>query len=587
MRYLILGPLEVRDGDSAVPVGGGQQRKLLGVLLLHRNEVVSSDRLIDELWGSRPPGTAAKALQGYVSQLRKRLGHETVLTVGSGYRLDIGPDEIDAEQFERLLDDARRLDRGAAALRLREALGLWRGPALADFAYDDFAQNEIQRLEELRRSCLERRIDIELALGHHDDLVPELEALVREHPLHERLRRHLMLALYRCGRQADALEAYRDARAVLQDELGLDPSDELQALQRAILEHDESIAAPPRVELGDHVRTPALRIRRWRRRAVLLVVLGVALLGAAVAAAVLALGGGGARVVAIPPNSLAVVDARHRQVSSYTGIGRRPVAIAVGERSIWVTNSGDGTVSRLDKRGRLERTIGIGADVNGIAIGFGSVWVAGGNDGTITRIDPSVNQIERTIKPSGSLALAPNPVFFVATDDRWVWATQGVQLLRIDPRTNRVDRRITVGSPTGLCIGGSPTGEGVWVTTGSERLLRIDPGTMWLTAHEELSATAYSPVFAHGSLWLILATAPRGQIQQLENYTLATATALTDVHNPTALAADGAGGVWVADVNGNLTRIGADGKVSPPLHLGRSLAAVGAGGGTVWAAVTA
>jgi len=248
LTYLILGPLEVRDDDNEVELRGGQQRKLLAILLLHPGEAVLSDRLIEDLWHGDPPDTAAKALQGYVSSLRKQLGQEEIETVGSGYRLDVARGEVDARRFEDLLAEARLLERGPATATLRAALALWRGPALCDFAYDDFAQHEIERLEELRSSCIERRINLGLALGHHDDLVPELEALVREYPLRERLRGHLMVALYRSGRQAEALDAYNDARKVLRDDLGLEPSEELQALQRAILGHDASLAAPPRVD---------------------------------------------------------------------------------------------------------------------------------------------------------------------------------------------------------------------------------------------------------------------------------------------------------------------------------------------------
>jgi DNA-binding SARP family transcriptional activator len=248
LRYLILGPLEIRDGATEIALRGGQQRKLLAILLLHDSEFVSSDRLIDELWAGKPPGTAAKALQGYVLSLRKQLGPEAIETVGAGYRLKVAAEQVDVHEFEELLAEARPLERGPAAAKLKEALALWRGPALADFAYDDFAQGEIERLEGLRQAGIERRINLELALGHHDDLVPALEALVHAHPLHERLRAHLIVALYRSGRQAEALDVYRDARTVLLDDLGLEPSEELQALQRAILDHDASLAAPPRVE---------------------------------------------------------------------------------------------------------------------------------------------------------------------------------------------------------------------------------------------------------------------------------------------------------------------------------------------------
>jgi DNA-binding SARP family transcriptional activator len=178
LKYLILGSLEVRDGATEIALHGGQQRRLLAILLLHAGEAVSSDRLIDDLWHGDPPDTAAKALQGYVSSLRKQLGQDEIETVGVGYRLHAAPAQVDSRCFEELLAEARPLERGQAAAKLREALALWRGPALADFAYDDFAQHEIERLEELRSSGIERRINLGLALGHHDDLVPELEALV-------------------------------------------------------------------------------------------------------------------------------------------------------------------------------------------------------------------------------------------------------------------------------------------------------------------------------------------------------------------------------------------------------------------------
>jgi DNA-binding SARP family transcriptional activator len=577
MRYLILGPLEVRDGEDVVPVGGGQQRKLLAILLLHRNEVVSSDRLIDELWGSRPPGTAAKALQGYVSQLRKRLGSATVETVGSGYRLRVAPEQLDAHEFEQLLADARRLERHEAALKLREALRLWRGAALADFTYDDFAQREVERLEELRQSCIERRIELELALGHHDDLVPELEALVREHPLRERLRHHLMLALYRSGRQAEALEAYRDARSTLREELGLEPSDELQALQRAILAHDESLAAPARVELSDGRVPLAGRPARSRLPVVALVV-GTLLLAVAAVVAAVELTSGKAGSVIVPPNSLARISSDGRRVLSYVGVGSDPAAVAVGADGVWVANAGDGTVTHVDPgTGRVVRTIGIGAEVSDVAVGFGSVWVAGGNDGTVIRIDPALNQIERTITPAAASAVGPSAIFFVAVDDRYVWVTQGNELLRIDPATNQVDHRVTVGSPVGLAAG-----EGyVWVTNGAERLIRIDAATAAPTSSELLPGPALSPVSVRGSLWL---TFPGGPIVQFDPVSLALRPTVKAAAPARALAAGG-GFLWAIDHSGNLDRIDQDGTVRK-LHVGPGLSAVAATPETTWVAVT-
>src|SRR5262249_11098832 len=264
--------------------------------------------------------------------------------VGSGYRLRVEPEQVDAVAFERLLAEARRLDREPAAMKLRDALRLWRGPALADFAYEDFAQREVERLEGLRESCIERRIDLELALGHHDDLVPELEALVREHPLHERFRRHLMVALYRSGRQVEALDAYREAHTALRDELGLDPGNELQGLQRSILAHDRSLAPPQRVELPDG-RLPRSAGEAWAsslRRPAVAVGLGVVLLAAAAVVAVLQLRGGG-RSVVVPPNSVARIGSGGARVTSYVEVGHDPAALAVGAGAVWVTNSSDGT----------------------------------------------------------------------------------------------------------------------------------------------------------------------------------------------------------------------------------------------------
>jgi DNA-binding SARP family transcriptional activator len=248
MEFRILGPLEVSDGGGQVSLGGGKPRALLAVLLLHPNEVVSADRLIDELWGEDSPERAAAALRVNVSRLRKALPQDVLTTRSPGYVIRVEPDDLDLHRFERLVDEARGLRaRGLAAdasERVRDALSLWRGPALADFGYESFAQTAIARLEEIRLAAVELRIDADLALGRHDDLVGELEALVAEHPLRESLRGHLMTALYRSGRQAEALDAYKDTRRALVDELGIEPSTALQELERAILRQEPALNLP-------------------------------------------------------------------------------------------------------------------------------------------------------------------------------------------------------------------------------------------------------------------------------------------------------------------------------------------------------
>jgi predicted ATPase/DNA-binding SARP family transcriptional activator len=245
MEFGVLGPLAVwKDGRELV-LGAPKQRALLAVLLLRANEVVPSGMIVDELWGGSPPTTAAKSVQIYVSQLRKILGEGVVETRPAGYILRAEAGALDLKKFERHLErGARFLSSGAAAEaahEFRSALGLWRGPALADFQDESFARDEIVRLEELRLTALSQRLEADLALGRQAEVTPELGALVREHPLRESLRRLLILALYRSGRQADALAAYHDARTTLLDELGLDPSKSLRDLEKAILVHDPSL----------------------------------------------------------------------------------------------------------------------------------------------------------------------------------------------------------------------------------------------------------------------------------------------------------------------------------------------------------
>jgi DNA-binding SARP family transcriptional activator len=253
MQFRILGPLEVADGDSVLPLAGTKQRALLGLLLLSVNEIVSTDRLIEELWGEELPESGRAALQVRVSQLRKALGPagELILTRAPGYVLRLEPEQLDLHRFERLVGDADTTEPALAAAKLREALALWRGSPLADLAYEAFAQPAIRRLEELRLSTIEKRIDADLALGRHGDLIAELETLVAKHPLREHLRAQLMLALYRRGRQADALAAYHSARRALVEQLGIEPSPPLRALEQAILRQDPSLnlataAAPDR-----------------------------------------------------------------------------------------------------------------------------------------------------------------------------------------------------------------------------------------------------------------------------------------------------------------------------------------------------
>ena len=248
MEFRILGPLEVTEDGRPLALGGGHQRALLAVLLLHRNRVVAADQLIDGIWGERPPDTAANLVQVYVSRLRKTIGKERLLTRGGGYVLEVEEGALDLDRFQRLVDEGSQAlvagEPERAATLLRQGLELWRGPALSDFTFEAFAQQEIARLEELRLAALEERIEADLACGRHAVLVGELVGLVDDQPYRERPRGQLMLALYRSGRQAEALELYRRTKSTFVEELGIDPGRPLQELERAMLAQDPALAAP-------------------------------------------------------------------------------------------------------------------------------------------------------------------------------------------------------------------------------------------------------------------------------------------------------------------------------------------------------
>lgn len=242
MEFRLLGPLEVFEDDRQVTPRRAKQRGLLAVLLLHANEPVATDLLIEGLWGERPPETALTALHGHISALRKLFGAGRIETRPPGYLLRVEPGELDLDRFDTLVAEARTsADVGQRSLRLRAALGLWRGEPLADFRYEAFAQADIARLDERRLATLEDAIDAELTGGRHLELVPELEGLVASQPLRERPRGQLMLALYRAGRQSEALHVFQQGRRVLAEEIGIDPGPALQTLQRQILAQDSAL----------------------------------------------------------------------------------------------------------------------------------------------------------------------------------------------------------------------------------------------------------------------------------------------------------------------------------------------------------
>jgi DNA-binding SARP family transcriptional activator len=481
MQFRVLGPIEVVGDNGPVRLGRGKRRSLLAMLVLHANEVVSPDRLIDALWVERPPAAPRTALQVLVSELRKELGAERLLTTPAGYTLVVDPAELDVASFSRLLEAGKAArtegDPAAAERKLREALALWRGTPFQDVAYEDFTQPEIARLEELRIEAEEELVEAELACGRSGELVPKLEALTGGHPYRERLRGQLMLALYRAQRQVDALAAFQDARATLVQALGVEPSPALRRLHEAILNQD------PALEAESTGAARVIRRPRLRRRKVLLIgVLGAAALAGLGAGLFVAFRGGRSQpppLAAVPRRSVAVIDPASGRLVAAIPLEPQPLAtpvqptdVAVGYGSVWVSDAGEQTIIRIDPKTRaVVQTIGVGADVQALAVGFGSIWAADGNSAAVTRLDPRTNRVRATI-PLGRTPLAPNTTFAIAAGAGSVWATGGDSLVeRIDPRTNRVVERIRIADPRTLAANASF----VWCGTTAGVILRISP----------------------------------------------------------------------------------------------------------------
>jgi DNA-binding SARP family transcriptional activator len=551
----ILGPFQVFD-DSGREVGlpTGRERVLLAALVLRRAEVVSVDALVEALWSETAPSTAVKAVQGYVSHLRRVLGSDGVLvTQARGYVLRVPADAVDAHRFATLAAEAWRTlqdDPEAALVTFERALAVWRGPALADFAFADFAHREIRRLEELRLETVEGRFESMLELGRHGAVVAELETRVAEHPLRERLRGQLMLALYRCGRQADALEIYRSGRRLLDAELGLEPHDELQRLEKAILNHDPSLESPVVAGVQRHAvghRRPASSHADSP----------------------------------VPPDSVAVIDPQRARVVGHVVVGRRPVALAIGHGSVWVANTDDGTVSRIDpERREVVRTIGIGAPAVDLAVATDAVWVANGSDGTVSRIDPSADAVVETIDLRGSSELVWNPTYAVDANDDSVWIAAGPHhVLRIDPTTNEPSAIIDVGHvPVGVALGE----EAVWVVTTAERALRIEPDTNTATAEVPVGF----PVTLMAGKQAVWVSDTRGQVWRI-NPDTGTVTQTTPVGGGLVgiCATDGA--VFAANnADGTLVQIDPqDGRVVGLVPVGQAPTDVAFWGGNVWVSI--
>lgn len=570
MEFRILGPLEVVADGAPVAIGSAKQRTLLGVLLLHAHEVVSTDALVDALWGERPPATAGKLVQVYVSQLRRALsGNDVLQTRAPGYVAVVEPEQLDASRFTALVAEAReRSDADEAVAAYDAALALWRGPVLADVEHEAHARVEVERLEELRLAALGERIAFELDRGRHARVIAELESLTAEHPLHERFWAQLMVALYGAGRQSEALAAYQRARRALLDRVGLQPGPELRRLEKAILSHEPSLEATAPAPAA--LPPPGRRLRRRR----VLTAAAIAAVAAAAAVTVVVAPGGGRRPAAahVVSDSVAVVDPRTNRLVRDIRLHTRPSGIAVGSGSVWVGGRDDRTLLRLDPRsGRVTKAIGLGAEPTAIAAGDGYVWVVSAPARTLFQFDADTETLVRTRVFAGRVRVGPlrgqplPPPFYLAVGAGAVWVAHGGGVVsRVDERTGAV-----VQIPA-FSAGGVAFGEGaVWSLASfvseparSFEVSRIDPRTRAVTG-EIPPPSVGVPESSHpfgiaagiGAVWVL--DGPGSSVWKLDP-TLERTTAVLPLRPLPVAAVDlvaAADAVWVAHDDGTLSRI--------------------------------
>jgi YVTN family beta-propeller protein len=586
MEFRILGPLEVRDNGRVLELGGAKQRAVLALLLLHANEVVALDRLIDGIWGERPPDTAAAAVHGSVSRLRKVLEpngapYQVIRTQAPGYVFAAGPEAVDRYRFERLAAEGKTaLDDGDAARSadvLREALALWRGPALADIAYTIADRTELDRLDEEWLSAVEERIDADLALGRHALLVPELEALVARHPLRERLRGQLMVVLYGAGRQADALETYRDASRLLDEELGIAPGPALRELERRILLQDPELGTP---------RPPA-RARRLRstRARLAFAFAGLALCLLGVLAVVTMRGDETPAVDRVRPNGVGAIDPASNTLVQSTPVGEYPEQLVVDDGSVWVANAGDHTVSQIDSRtGQVTTTKGLTGAPVALNVSRGVVWIG------MSHFDQPTSIVRLTGIPNESAAhvveLARGPGLLIpvlTSGSSGLWAS-----LLAEPDTFVLSPGDAIHRLDVLPVGCSPIGSGiaaatVWIGCEDGRVVRVDEATRRPVATTRVGTSLSDLAVGAGAVW---ATDTVEDVAWRIDAATGRATRTIPVGERPSGIAIGFGSVWVASRDsGTVSRIDPDSnRVVATIRVGRDVAPIAVGDTRVWVA---
>jgi YVTN family beta-propeller protein len=604
-EFGILGPLEVSRYGRAVPLGGPRQRAVLALLLLEANRAVTMDRLAEDIWAGRPPEGWATTVQTYVFHLRRALepdrargaGGGVLVTRDRGYLLRVDREHLDAARFQDGFTAGRAaLQAGRyaeAAQTLRRALDLWRSPVLADLADYAFTRPEAARLEELRLAALEARIDADLALGRHDALTAELEQLAAEHPLRERVHGQLMLALYRCGRQADALAAYRRARDLLAGELGIDPGEPLRRLHAAVLAHDPALdwkgGRPARAE--DHAPAAPVPVpapgspRGWsvdsgkldwaRRRARRLLAVGSALAVAAAVCIVAVARPWAGEPAGLPADSVGLIDSSGGRAGAAVMVGS-PAGLAYGDGAVWATDSAEGTLSRINPATHAVQTIPVGTDPAAVTVTGQDVWVANSGDATVSQINTTTNAVVQTIAV-GNLPVA------IASGPSGVWvANEGDDTVdRIDPATGKVTRTVQAGGlPDGIAVGP----RAVWVANGQDgTVTRIDPATGNVSGPVSVGAGPAGIAITPAAVWV--ANSLDLTVSRLDPATGRVTATIGVGDGPGAIAA-ASDGVWVADqFDATLDRIDPHTKlVSRVVSVGSSPQGIAVTGSGVWVA---
>lgn len=536
MRFSVLGPLEVHRDEIKVPLGGPRQRALLAILLLHANEVVSRDRLVEGMWSEQPPQSAEHTLDTYVSRLRKLLGHDRLERRPPGYTLRVAPDELDLDRFDDALKRGRETlasgDARGAATILREALALWRGPVLADLQFEPFAQQAVEQLEEKRVAALEERFEAELAAGAGAELVTELERLVSEHPFRERLLAQLMLALYRAGRQAEALAALQAGRRRLAEDLGLAPGPALRQLEADILAHDAGLLP----------HNAGARARPRRRPAP--AVVGALLVIAAVVGTV----------------AVAVRDQPRERSAGTVRDAVDPHAVAV---------SAD--------RGRTSRTVRLPGPPAAVAAGHGSLWFALPAQSEVVRVDPAGGGVSDRV-PTGE---APDMVA-VSGESVWTARVADDTVLRIDPRTGTIAQRVRLGSASVGAL--AVQGRKLWVADRAERaLLEVDEASAGVARRIPLEAAPTTIAARDDQLWI--ADYDGNAVAQIDTRSGRTVATVQVGNGPSDIALDG-DALWVANaLDSTVSKVSlASHSVVATIPVGSGPSAIAVGAGAVWVA---